>query len=322
MKEIITIGHLPPPITGENLCRKQLEEALAADGFHVTSYSRAITKELLLTPSPKVVIVNRQSLTGTTCDYILMCWFLFRRKQVWLYFHNRSWRRFARFPFATMARTLANGQLKMLVLTREIAQALREAGHDASVLNNSGGEAFDQMATWPPPRGGQRLLWMGRPDEAKGFPFALEVFRALRGEDEGWRFDVYGTDGKDLPQQPGVFYHGFVQGEKKQAAFAEGGVFILPSNYANETQPLSIIEALATGLPVVASNIGGIPDMLTEGEKRAGIVLGTREPYRYVGAVNSCIEHYREFSESAKVLYQERFSRRVFRRAVVEEFSR
>ena len=40
-------------------------------------------------------------------------------------------------------------------------------------------------------------------------------------------------------------------------------VFALPSNY--EGIPMTLIEAMGTGLPIVATNVGGIPDMLTNG---------------------------------------------------------
>lgn len=51
---------------------------------------------------------------------------------------------------------------------------------------------------------------------------------------------------------------------------SESDIFILPSKY--EGMPISLIEAMATGLPIVATSVGGVPDMIENG--KSGILVG------------------------------------------------
>ncbi len=44
----------------------------------------------------------------------------------------------------------------------------------------------------------------------------------------------------------------------------DADIFLLPSNY--EGMPMTIIEAMGTGLPIVATAVGGVPDMIAHGE--------------------------------------------------------
>ena len=57
-------------------------------------------------------------------------------------------------------------------------------------------------------------------------------------------------------------------------------VFLLPSRF--EGMPMTIIEAMGTGLPVVASAVGGVPDMLRNGE--SGLLV-SQEPQAVADAV-------------------------------------
>lgn len=57
---------------------------------------------------------------------------------------------------------------------------------------------------------------------------------------------------------------GQLQGEPLWQAFASADVFVMPSD--SETLGFVVLEAMASGIPVVGANAGGIPDLIQEGE--------------------------------------------------------
>ena len=58
-----------------------------------------------------------------------------------------------------------------------------------------------------------------------------------------------------------IIYHGIINGEKKKQLLLNNDIFILPTYYSNEGQPISILEAYVTGCSVITTNQGGICDI-------------------------------------------------------------
>jgi glycosyltransferase involved in cell wall biosynthesis len=107
-----------------------------------------------------------------------------------------------------------------------------------------------------------RLLFVGGDFVRKGGDLLLEVFRErLRGRAEL----VLVTPAEVVPE-PGVTVHRNVKANSKALhdLFASCDLFVLPTR--GEVLPLAGMEALASGLPLVATRVGGLPELVRDGE--------------------------------------------------------
>jgi glycosyltransferase involved in cell wall biosynthesis len=73
-----------------------------------------------------------------------------------------------------------------------------------------------------------------------------------------------------------VVFRGPVSGDEKHRELLEGDIFVLPTTYRNEAQPVAIIEALAYGYTVISTPHRAIPEMLDYG--KAGILVEPNRP--------------------------------------------
>ena len=109
-----------------------------------------------------------------------------------------------------------------------------------------------------------------------------------------------------------VRWRGVVTGAEKQALLERAHLLVLPTSYPGEGQPLSIIEALAFGVPVVATRFRGIPDQVIDDV--SGYLLRSSAPEQIAGAVRKAMadeERYARLSEGARRHYQQHFRQSV-----------
>jgi glycosyltransferase involved in cell wall biosynthesis len=127
-----------------------------------------------------------------------------------------------------------------------------------------------------------RFLFLGQFGARKGIYDLLPVFQQVHaaapqvhlvcggnGEVDRVRATVAALGAGDSIEVPG-----WVAGEEKLKQLAMAGVFVLPSYH--EGLPMAIIEALAMGMAVVSTRVGGIPELVVEGENGYLVAAGDR----------------------------------------------
>jgi glycosyltransferase involved in cell wall biosynthesis len=114
----------------------------------------------------------------------------------------------------------------------------------------------------------------GRVVYQKGYDIALLALAGLK--DLEWEWRIAG-DGPQLPglqaliQEHGlqgrVHFLGWQTTEQLKKQYAEANLFLFPSRH--EGMPNAVLEAMASGLPVVATNIAGNEELVVNGETGA-----------------------------------------------------
>lgn len=120
------------------------------------------------------------------------------------------------------------------------------------------------------------LLYVGRVSKEKELAFLVDVARALHDKGVKFSLAVVG-DGpyRDEMQTllPKAIFTGVLKGEVLSQAYASADVFVFPST--TDTFGNVILEAMASGLPVVVSDVGGPRELVTH--SRQGRVARGRD---------------------------------------------
>jgi glycosyltransferase involved in cell wall biosynthesis len=142
----------------------------------------------------------------------------------------------------------------------------------------------------------KRLLTVGRLDPEKGVTYLIQAVEHLVGNGRtNVSLEVVGTGIGEQPlrrevQERGltdfVHFRGYVSfGPQLLKLYRRSDVFVLPS--LTEGSPQTIFEAMACGLPVVATRVGGIPHLIEDG--RNGLLVNPAAPQEICNTVERLI---------------------------------
>lgn len=193
------------------------------------------------------------------CQLCLLHW----RKppQLWRIWNNRV----VRFP----------KEMKVISPSEFLARRLAEDGIRVDhVLRN-----FVPRMTLPTAELGEptRIVFLGVLERQKGLFTLLDAFHHCRNLQE-FRLSIFGEGSikallkkriEALGLETRVAIHGYVPLDELTAVLRETAAIIVPSE-SYENAPLVALEALSMGIPVIGSNLGGLPEILQPG---SGCVL-------------------------------------------------
>jgi glycosyltransferase involved in cell wall biosynthesis len=130
---------------------------------------------------------------------------------------------------------------------------------------------------------GLTLLWAGRVSRDKNIDFLMQVWTEARKTHENITLILCG-DGPDLPELKEQFlsfdrvhFMGRVSSEVLQQFYDIADLFVFPS--ITDTFGMVILEAQASGVPALVSNIGGPQEIILDGETGSVLEVGSIEPW-------------------------------------------
>lgn len=138
------------------------------------------------------------------------------------------------------------------------------------------------------------LLFLARIEKTKGIYEALEAYSIVK-RTRRVKMSIVG-DGLELNNVKeyvvsrkieDVTFHGHLVDQEKERIFKDADIYIFPSYF--EGMPTSVLEAMAFGLPVITTNVGGLSDFFQNGIN--GYMTDSKDPSIYAELITKVMDN-------------------------------
>ncbi len=344
--KFILVGPLPPPITGVSLANKIILENLPKYfpkykvDFINTSYPTfkedigkfSLKKVFVYTKqykelykifkSDKVYITTGQTFFGVLkyAPYILLSKFL--NKELIIHIHGDFlWQEYNKLSGykKKLLKYLISKFDKGIVLSKSLRRNLEPFIPEDKIfelpnfvedylfdmdIEKKLKENFNEL----------RIIYLSNLMKEKGILDLFEALLILKEKNIPFKVKIAGNVDSSLQDEifgyleklkENVEYLGVVLGNQKKEILKWGNVFVLPSY--NEGQPISILEAYATGNIVLTTNQGGIPDIFKENIN--GFHIEKQNPESIANKLCILSSNLKDYKSIALNNYNEAFKR-------------
>jgi glycosyltransferase involved in cell wall biosynthesis len=220
-------------------------------------------------------------------------------------------------PLTTVSICVAENERTVGVAARTCSPERTVVVHNAVDAAAVAVTRFDQSVS--------RIVSVGRFKYPKDFATLIEAFARL---DPNFRAALVGDGPERAAIEAAVRRHGLAErvellGERADvpALLAESDVFVLSSR--SEGLPVSVLEAMAARLPVVATAVGGLPELVVEGQ--TGYLVSPGDPGALAAALRPLLadrDLRSRLGDAGRARVEERFDLTRFRHAHLDLYRR
>lgn len=321
MKSICIIGQFPPPIHGlskaiETLYNSRLKDKYLFHKIDITNNKNIIKNlwKILISRNDLYYFTISQTKGGNWRDLLILKLIEYKKKKCIIHLHGGYYRQLIEKDCGNLQRRLNYSLIKKLdgciVLGNMLQSIFKDMIDNSKIFTVP--NCVDNEYLLPKNLIKEKInniennttlhiLYLSNFIESKGFKDVLSLAVIAKNAKKNLHFHFAGKFYKEEDHiftqnfiqqnqlQEYVTFHGIVSGKNKNELLQQCHIFILPTRYPNEGQPISILEAMGNAMNIITTNHAGIPDITKD--KVNGLVvdknnINLNEIYDYIQYLN------------------------------------
>lgn len=350
--KILFIMHMPPPIHGASMVGKFIHDSkLVNESFDCWYISPSTANNIqdiakincvkifrfvfILLRIARILIFERPDLVyytatarkdGFRISYIIVTWIRLFNRNIVVHFHNKGVCENKKGIDGIIRKSFFRN-IKVILLSHYLYYDIEDWVDKKDVLICPNGIPQTNTEKIVRKNSVPHLLFLSNLIKSKGVYVLLDACKILKDKGEQFVCDFVGAESKEISESiflaevsrrglcDFVKYHGRKYGAEKDSYFKHADIFVFPTYYESETFGLVNLEAMQYQLPIVTTNVGGIPDVVKNGIN--GIVCERNNVESLANAIETLLsnsEMRKEMGNAGYEKFKNEFTLDIFER--------